>query len=429
MVKRLFSYLALLAVSLTPSISYASWEILDLPTDRGFGAIWAIDEQTIFVSGHQGLWKAFDGATWSIDSGYQSNMIYFVDDTLGFLSGKTLTTDGGRTWQKGDTVNGHGIQQIFFPPGQSSLGYGVPYLGNIRKTEDGGWHWEVLPTFPDIFPTSDEEVHTSHICFPSDPDTGYLTAEIWQIISLDPFEAETYHSYFKTTDGGQSWVLSGEGLWNDEFKPYLVDFPQNPSTGYMAGYGKVFKTTDGGETWDTIFITSESYPNIYDICFPETDQVGYVLNDTMVHKTTDGGKAWRTFGLGKDTVFLRCHFLNNLVGFISGTGTTAYNLLYTPGFVLKTTDGLLGIAEEDWVEVEPSDIKVISSIGHSIVLCYSNCPQGFHASIYDPCGRKVDELHSSLTEGTLTWGEGAPSGVYFIQASSGNPAVRVVIVR
>ncbi|MBN2380743.1 hypothetical protein JXM67_13170 [candidate division WOR-3 bacterium] len=424
---------AVLAFVLSILPVFASWEILDMPTDRGFGAIWAINEQTIFVSGHHGLWKTFDGANWELDTIWiQPPFIYFTDDTLGFLKGSILTIDGGKTWQKGDTVNGN-VGPLSFPQGQSLIGYGLG-LYDVRMTTDGGWHWNELPSFPDVYPGFDEEILPRKIWFARDPDTGYVTADLLKILSHDPFDVEPHYSFFKTTDGGQTWILNEEGLWNDDFSPYLVDFPENASVGYMkGGGGKVFKTTDGGETWDTVFRTPEGYPNIYDISFPESDQVGYVLNDTMIHKTTDGGKTWRTFGLGQDTVFLRCHFLNDSVGFISGTGTTAYNSLnpYTPGFVMKTTDGLLGIAENDWVDVEPENLQVISPIGRKVVLRYSNQAQGFHVQVFNALGRRVDELHSSQTSGIVTWGEGEPSGVYFIRpVGAGNPRpLRVVLVR
>jgi len=433
---RFFLIFALLAFTLPSHTGYASWEILQLPTDRGFTAIWAINEHTIFVTGHEGLWKTFDGSVWEIDSGYQTNSIYFADDTLGFLRGSILTIDGGKTWLKGDTINGN-VGRINFPKGQSLIGYGLGY-DYVSKTTDGGWHWSQLPPLPDVYPGFDEIISPDDICFPKDPDTGYLTVTC--IKQLSDGEIEYHNSYFETLDGGQSWVLNEEGLWNDDFNPRYIDFPVNSSVGYMSGgyekgttwFGCLYKTTDGGATWDTVLKTPDDYPNIYDICFPETDQVGYVLNDTMIHKTTDGGKTWQTFGLGQDTVFLRCHFLNDSVGFISGTGTTAYNSLnpYTPGFVMKTTDGLLGIAEEP-VAKPARNWQVISSIGREVVLQYSDLPHGFHASVFDAVGRKIEELHSTKNSGQIVWGEGYSSGVYFIRArgTENNHTARVVIVR
>lgn len=341
-------------------------------------------------------------------------------------------------WLKGDTVNGN-VVKISFPKGQSLVGYGLGY-DYISKTTDGGWHWNQLPPLPDVYPGFDEIISPSRISFPGNLDTGYLTVTC--IKKLSESEIERHSSYFKTTDGGQTWVLNEEGLYNDDFNPYLVDFPQNPSVGYMVGGGaKVFKTTNGGATWDTVFQTPEGYPNVYDICFPENDQVGYVLNDTMIHKTTDGGQTWRTFGLGQDTVFLRCHFLDNLVGFISGTGTTGASFYYTPGFVMKTTDGLLGIAEENWVDCEPRlfEISTPAVFSQKLVLRYqAREPGEISASLYDASGSLIESLvpvYTAQGSGSLNFNPGLPSGVYFVRlefASTGgnqNKTVRTVKVR
>lgn len=429
----------------------ASWEILDMPTDRGFGPIFALNEATIFVEGHEGLWKTFDGNSWSLDSTngrprMHPAFVYFADDTLGFIRGERLTIDGGKTWQLADTINGHSVQSITFPPKQSLVGYGANYTDDLFTTTDGGWHWDKLAPLSDVYPGFEENKQFGEICFPTF-DTGYVTATCTKIINDSTFEFHT--SYFKTVDGGQTWMLNEEGLWNDDFMPGLVDFPENANVGYMAGVdypraGMVYKTTDGGETWDTVLRTPDGYPNIYDICFPETDQVGYVLNDTMIHKTTDGGKTWRTFGLGQDTVFLRCHFLNDSVGFISGTGTTAYNSLnpYTPGFVMKTTDGLLGIAENDWVDVEPEVVEFSASsvFTDELALRYeARKPGRIKVSLYDASGREVESLgfiNVHPGPGSINFnGANLPSGVFFVRVEftsvegSQNKTIKAVKVR
>ncbi|MBD3286205.1 hypothetical protein GF359_06690, partial [candidate division WOR-3 bacterium] len=262
---------------------YANWEILDLPTDRGFGAIWAIDEQNIFVSGHQGLWKTFDGIEWVMDTGYQTSCIYFVDDTLGFLGGYYITTDGGKTWQKGDTING-GVGSISFPKDESLIGYGTGY-DDVRKTTDGCWHWQILPPLPEVYPDAEEETNPYRISFPSNPDTGYVTAQCTE------------------------WIPIGGG-----------EYDYFPRQSY-------FKTTDGGETWDTVL---KDLPHIASISFPETDQVGYVFGDSLAHKTTDGGKTWKVAYFTHDSIWGHSHFLNNRVGFVTGKVVSSTLSLYYP---------------------------------------------------------------------------------------------------
>jgi photosystem II stability/assembly factor-like uncharacterized protein len=195
MKKHLHSILALFVVLLIPFLGYASWEILDLPTDRGFTETCAIDEQNIFVVGHQALWSTFDGINWELDTTYRPHYIYFVDDTLGFIGGNRFPN-----WN------------VDFPPGQSLLGYGGYSLSgdlnyprcHLYKTTDGGWHWDTLPPLPEVYLESQEDINLEELCFPVDPDTGYVTAMCREWISEE--DVIERRSYFKTTDGGETWV-------------------------------------------------------------------------------------------------------------------------------------------------------------------------------------------------------------------------------
>jgi hypothetical protein len=97
-------------------------------------------------------------------------------------------------------------------------------------------------------------------------------------------------------------------------------------------------------------------------------------------------------------------------------------------WLIKTDSlGYVGVAESithqpDW-QVTP--------IGSQIVLRYSDKPQGFHASIFDASGRKVDELHSTMPDGVLKWGMNRNPGVYFVVplARGCTRAQKVVLVK
>jgi hypothetical protein len=78
-----------------------------------------------------------------------------------------------------------------------------------------------------------------------------------------------------------------------------------------------------------------------------------------------------------------------------------------------------------------SNWQITPSVGPQIVLQYSDSPQGFHASIFDASGRKVDELHSPGQSGFLTWPvTPKPTGVYFIVPQASDLiAQKVVLIR
>jgi len=87
----------------------------------------------------------------------------------------------------------------------------------------------------------------------------------------------------------------------------------------------------------------------------------------------------------------------------------------------------VGIAEPP---VANAAFEVANPIGRQIVLRYSDHPQGFSASVFDATGRKLDELHSTEQAGTIIWGKGHNSGVYFVREISENPTThKVILVR
>jgi hypothetical protein len=87
--------------------------------------------------------------------------------------------------------------------------------------------------------------------------------------------------------------------------------------------------------------------------------------------------------------------------------------------------------EEPPVTVAHANWHITQSVGTQIVLRYNNHPEGFHVSVFDAIGRKVDELHSTGTVGTITWGQGYGPGVYFIrvEGAASHITQKVVLVR
>ncbi len=76
-----------------------------------------------------------------------------------------------------------------------------------------------------------------------------------------------------------------------------------------------------------------------------------------------------------------------------------------------------------------SDFKAVSPIGSRVTLRYSDHPQGFHASVFDAGGRRVDELKSLNQSGVLVWGPHQNPGVYFIVADTGSKQIaRIVLI-
>jgi hypothetical protein len=90
----------------------------------------------------------------------------------------------------------------------------------------------------------------------------------------------------------------------------------------------------------------------------------------------------------------------------------------------------IGISEEPPATpvTRPLNWQVLTPVGQQIILQYKDCPQGFHASVFDAAGRRVDELKSPAQNGVLTWGEKYSPGVYFIRVESDTSGSRKKVV-
>ena len=85
-----------------------------------------------------------------------------------------------------------------------------------------------------------------------------------------------------------------------------------------------------------------------------------------------------------------------------------------------------GVVEDPFVEAP--NWKLVTSIGLEIVLRYTDRPEGFHASVFDACGRKVDEIRAFDQSETVTWGKSHNPGVYFIVPSEDKASAQKVVL-
>jgi hypothetical protein len=62
--------------------------------------------------------------------------------------------------------------------------------------------------------------------------------------------------------------------------------------------------------------------------------------------------------------------------------------------------------------------ELVNTVGQQITLRYTNFPDGLQGCIFDAAGRKVDVIQSVSPSGSITWGDGQGSGVYFIRLNT-----------
>jgi len=88
-------------------------------------------------------------------------------------------------------------------------------------------------------------------------------------------------------------------------------------------------------------------------------------------------------------------------------------------FIIKTdSQGYVAVHDNPISDIEDG-LEVLSPIGREIMLRYDDRPDGFHAHVFDAAGRKVADIDYPASSGTVTWGNGASPGVYFIRLDSG----------
>lgn len=110
---------------------------------------------------------------------------------------------------------------------------------------------------------------------------------------------------YRTTDGGASWAMAGNGL-PGKFVNHIAISPTNPNTAYAAFAGasgsSVYATTDGGNSWIERASGLPSFSALI-LRFDPTDaSTLYAGTDVGVYRSLDRGATWQLFGTGMPAV-------------------------------------------------------------------------------------------------------------------------------
>src|SRR6185295_9874814 len=142
-------------------------------------------------------------------------------------SGVYKSTNGGNTWNAANTgLTNTSVLSLAIDPITPSTLYAGVYGSGIFKSLDGGAHW-AIHTSPSVFFI--EAIAVDH----SNPETVYVGAN------------SSPGGVSKSTDGGVSWQLLGNGLTGDFVRGLAID-PITPSTIYASTNEGLFKSIDGG---------------------------------------------------------------------------------------------------------------------------------------------------------------------------------------
>lgn len=290
------------------------------------------------------------------------------------------TTDGGATW-RGSQVSRPFLETIqFLTP---RIGYTSGPAG-IYRSDDGGATWR------DITPI-DPNREKSWGCYFINQDEG---------VFLVGGCATGLQSYFRTTNGGQSWSVSysneaqsglsdaiidrsgigfavssgvlwrtadfgrswrlhartGGKIWTEEIawinKTFLLPTSGTDCDGQTPGVGSLRWSSDDGRTWREF----QTRANMFGSFLIDESRGWGVGDDAAVWYTDDAGRNWTLRNCGIQGNLDDIYFINDTLGWIAGEG------LYRSDFgalkrqvILSPPEANLEICDGDSLQLMASD--------------------------------------------------------------------------
>jgi photosystem II stability/assembly factor-like uncharacterized protein len=203
------------------------------------------------------------------------------------------SANGGTNWTMFNLTASNvmnGIMDIYFSDtnngwvvGMDTNQYAVPpYYGRIAHTTNGGASWQVQVT------TSIADCYFWKMSWPS-TNIGY--------VSLQQNGSYNTLVFYKTTDGGNTWVSNG-------IPETSIGLNTNGYNFYVQGLG--FVSTNEGWIGGASGFPSSLYPN------------------SFIH-TTNGGATWTPAGFNDTFYINRIRFMNTNLGFASGGNLYLYS--------------------------------------------------------------------------------------------------------
>ncbi len=208
----------------------------------------------------------------------------FSSDYLKPTETKTWTPN---KWRPIGKMGVHVTALAIDPVTSSTLFIGTDSSGLYKSIDNGN-------TWRNIRPADNYDLYSSIVINPIKPNIVY---------------ASTHNHIYKSTNGGDTWTESGNGLYIFfDTKRYLhpiilVINPSDPETLYAAiiNHG-VYKTWDGGKNWIAVnngipptFIISDL------VLDPFNPNVLYLGTNQGVYKTNGGGGYWYQIRYGMTT--------------------------------------------------------------------------------------------------------------------------------
>lgn len=249
-------------------------------------------------------WSKEGGLTWTIraPAGYGATSYHFLSDETVYATNENgridKSTDGGLTWT---ALNGDRRYPLTFTFTDAKTGYALAGSDTVLATRDAGITWTPLSNFG-------ERPNDMHF---TDAQTAYAVGDSGAI--------------WKSTDAAKTWkrqtpkssdIMIGCRFLNAEigFAYALKD----------ADTGHLFKTTDGGKTWRLMPLITP----IFSMSVRSEKSV-FAVTGNALQVSTDGGATWTSKALREGFGGVEVQFLDDSVGYVTGSSDTAQGFLKT----------------------------------------------------------------------------------------------------
>jgi photosystem II stability/assembly factor-like uncharacterized protein len=218
------------------------------------------------------------------------------------------TTDGGKTWSRGNVSTSEDLHDVAFPT--ALVGYALDVSGGLFRTNDGGATWKTLDTGTTARPSALAAPTTTTVILVGptglrrSTDSGDSFSAVRgkavvkaKLDSIDRAGSALFASgardLLRSTDRGRTWTAV-----HKPGRASAVDFLDARTGYFLAQGGAVWRTTSGGKRWSRLLGVGTQ--GAYGMAFSSKTK-GYLVIDRfgdvnqrsgfLLH-TTDGGATW-----------------------------------------------------------------------------------------------------------------------------------------
>lgn len=175
---------------------------------------------------------------------------------------------------------------------------------------------------------------------------------------------------YKSIDKGQNWFYVTKGLTVEAVTAVGVD-PSNPDLALFSSANEIFKTTDGGDSW--ILTGNAAFQalniSVYQFAFnPANPNIVHAATNLGLYRSVDAGSTWTQIFSGESMS----------VEYKIGNPSIVYALRYNSSTQIaefyKSTDGgaTFSVRSNGWFTVPAADAGLITSRGGRIAVTEAN---------------------------------------------------------